>query len=122
MNEKKYDDEKMRVLYLLEKEEISSDEAGELLDALEERPMEYKKKKKAIKIQVSENGEEKVNIKVPLKLAKVVARFIPEEAKNSMEKEGIYIQDVIEALDNELDEEPIVDINDGSNCVNIRIV
>lgn len=114
--------ERMRVLQMLEKGEINAEEATELLNALESKTVDVKKeRKKKISILVSENGEEKVNISIPLKLAKVIAKFVPKSALGSMEEEGIDLQGLIDSIDDEMGDEPLVNINDGGDRVIIRV-
>ena len=114
-------DERMRVLKMLEKGEISAEEATELLNALDEKPVIKKKEKKYIKILISENGEEKVNVKLPLTLAKIIARFIPQSAIKSMEEEDLDIKEIINAVESDLEEGPIVDIHDGGDSIVITV-
>ncbi|MEJ6952571.1 SHOCT-like domain-containing protein [Natronospora cellulosivora (SeqCode)] len=114
-------EERMRILKMLEKGEITAEEATELLNALESKPVATKKTKKKIRILVSENGQEKVNITIPLKLAKVIANFVPKSAISSMEEEGIDIHGLIDSIDEEMGDEPLVNINDGGDRVVITI-
>ncbi|MGB4006794.1 MAG: hypothetical protein WBI32_01830, partial [Halanaerobiales bacterium] len=60
-------DERVRVLKLLESGEIDVDEAIGLLNALDSQTEEKGKKNKIIRIIVAEDGEEKVNIRVPIR-------------------------------------------------------
>ena len=61
----------------------SADDAGEEPGA--------KKKPRFLMIQVTEGGKKKVNVKIPLKLAKLASRFIPKSAQAQMKAEGVEI-------------------------------
>lgn len=50
-----------------------------------------KKKPRFLMIQVSEGGRKKVNVKIPLKLAKLASRFIPKSAQAHMKAEGVEV-------------------------------
>ena len=50
-----------------------------------------KKKPRFLMIQVSEGGKKKVNVKIPLKLAKLASRFIPKSAQAHMKAEGVEV-------------------------------
>jgi hypothetical protein len=118
-------EEKMRILKLLEEKKISSAEAMELLEALgggaEERG---EAKGRMLRIRVYEGGgaEPKVNVSVPLGWAKFMAPFIEGKIKAKLADRGYSldlgrIQEAIES------QEPmrIIDVQDGGDKVEIFI-
>lgn len=118
-------EEKLRILKLLERKKISSAEAMELLEALgRSAPLAGEGKGRVLKIRVYEGGapEAKVNISVPLGWAKFMAPFIEGKIKAKLADKGYVvdlgkIQEAIEC------QEPmkIVDVQDGGDKVEIFI-
>lgn len=118
-------EEKLRILKLLEEKKISSAEAMELLEALGKGgPAPGEGKGRVLRIRVYEDGgtEPKVNVNVPLAWAKFMAPFIEGKIKAKLSDKGYTIdlnkiQEAIEA------HEPmrIVDVQDGGDKVEIYI-
>jgi hypothetical protein len=121
-------EEKLKILKLLEEKKISSAEAMELLESLarlegkEGRPA--KSGGKFLKIRVYENGasEAKVNVNIPISWSKFMAPFIEQKIGDQLREKGytMDVEKIREAL--ELGEAGrIVDINDNGNKVEILI-
>jgi len=73
-------EEKLRILKMLEEGKIDADRAVKLMDALDRadsRPSERELKKKWIHIQVEKDGKNTVNVRVPLALLKFGFKFAP---------------------------------------------
>jgi hypothetical protein len=119
-------EEKMRILKLLEEKRISSAEAMELLEALGKGQAAdgEKGKGRLLRIRVYESGsqEPKVNVNVPLGWAKFMAPFIEGKIKSSLAAKGydVDLGKIQEAIENQ---EPmkIVDVQDGGDKVEIFI-
>ncbi|MCF8009389.1 MAG: hypothetical protein K9K32_06450 [Halanaerobiales bacterium] len=120
-------EERLQILKMLEKGTIDAEEANELLDTLKERDKIFekvdsnKKKPKFIKILVEENGEEKVNISIPILLAKTALKIMPKKAKDQMEEKNINLDSILNAIDDEGSTGKIVDINDNGDHVSISL-
>jgi DUF4097 and DUF4098 domain-containing protein YvlB len=71
-----------------------------------------KKKPRFLIIQVTQGGRKKVNVKIPLKLAKLASRFIPKSAQAHMKAEGVEF-DLNELLSG------IEEIGAGEDLVNV---
>ena len=141
--------EEKKILEMIEQGQITSEEGLELLAALRdvkkdeevivEKPA-MNKNYKYLKIKVlTEKGETKVNVNVPLKLIKAIGGFvpqinnlIPEDAKSEMNANGIDlgkmdISKILEALESgELENDTLVDIEtedeeDGKTQVKIYV-
>lgn len=72
--------EKLRILKMLEDKKITADEAARLLEALDRvgsRPTERELKRRWVHIRVEKDGEETVNVKVPLALLKLGFKLAP---------------------------------------------
>lgn len=119
-------EEKLRILKLLEEKKISSAEAMELLEALGKASPDAggEKKGRLLRIRVYEGGssEPKVNVNVPLGWAKFMAPFIEGKIKAKLADKGydVDLAKIQEAIDNQ---EPmkIVDVQDGADKVEIFI-
>lgn len=72
--------EKLRILKMLEERKITAEEAARLLEALDRvgaRPTERELKRRWVHIRVEKDGDETVNVKVPLALLKLGFRLAP---------------------------------------------
>jgi hypothetical protein len=82
-------EEKLRILKMLEEGKIDADKAVQLMDALdraESRPSDRELKKKWIHIQVEKDGRNTVNVKVPLALLKFGFKFAPHAMRHHRER------------------------------------
>lgn len=118
-------EEKMRILEMLEKKKISSQEAMELLEALgRATPGKEGGKGRTLRIRVYEGGgaEPRVNVSVPLGWAKFLAPFIENKIKAKLADKGynVDLDKIQEAIESQ---EPmmIVDVQDGGDKVEIFI-
>lgn len=120
-------EERLQILKMLEKGTIDAKEANELLGTLEKRDTVFKKpeasgkKPKFIKILVEENGEEKVNISIPMLLAKTALKIMPKKAKEQMEEQNVNLDEILSAINDETTKGKIVDINDDGDHVSISL-
>jgi len=76
-------EEKLRILKMLEDGKITAADAARLMEALEKsdsRPSERDIRKRWLHVVVTEDGEKKVNVKVPLALLKFGFRIAPHIA------------------------------------------
>jgi hypothetical protein len=121
-------EEKQRILQLLETQKITVAEAMGLLDALDEPALQPKLTgaaagKKFLRIRVSGEKTKKVNVNIPLGLVKVASKFavfgmgfIPEEARKELERKGIdlaqlNLEEVVGLISQGLVDEKLVDID-----------
>lgn len=116
--------ERKRILKMLEEGKITADEADDLLATLNSAPEKESRfspgnEAKSLKIRVEEAGEEKVNISIPLSLARSFVDFVPEDARRKMEKRGIEIESVLDQADAE--DGTLVNIQDGDEHVEIKL-
>lgn len=117
-------EERMRILKMLEEGKVTVDQATELIKAAEaslreESPL-AEGKPKWLRIRVSSGDSEKVNVNLPLSLARVALKFIPQQAKGQMEEQGFDM----DALLSEVTETKIgklVEVEDGDDHVSIWI-
>lgn len=81
-------EEKIKILEMLESGKITAKEAADLLESLEERKtMEIKKEEKPkwlrIKVYDEKTGKSKVNVNLPYTLINFALKFIPKEQLNN---------------------------------------
>lgn len=112
--------QRQRILNMVKDKSMTPDEALELLEALESgapeeaeapiRPAPVQKGKyKFLKVEIfapgGQNGKGKANVRVniPLSLAKtgisLAQKFIPEQARETMEQNNVSIDDIAQILD-----------------------
>ncbi len=129
-------DEKLKILKMVEEGTINSDEAHKLLEALESKPLDTKGKGRWLKVRVFENGRQKVNVRVPLKLIRILAKAggnfninLPAEAREKLAEKGIELEnikdieklnEIIEALEKEAPFE-LVNVDEGDKKVFVVI-
>ena len=120
-------EERIQILKMLEKGTIDAKEANKLLTTMEKRDTEFtkpktsSKKPKFIKILVEENGEEKVNISIPILLAKTALKIMPKKAKEQMQEENMNLDEILSQINDESGTGKIVDINDDGDHVSISL-
>ena len=138
-------DERARILTLLESGTISAEQAAVLLEAISSKASSASKASpttarpavkvtpkppaQLLRIAIDAHDEDdenvKVNVNVPLKLARFAANFMPQEARSELSDQGIDLGEILASLNDELPDGPLVDIdateNDGAKTVKIRI-
>jgi len=141
-------EEKLRILEMIREGTVSPQEGLDLINALEstetsittresspeafdpgrqdeeperEEPGKGKKPRWLyIKVDDQESGK-KVNIRVPITLAKFAGKFIPKDAKNEMKEQGIDLDlsGLMEQLEKE-GQQDLVEVMDGEKKI-VRI-
>ncbi len=120
-------EEKMKVLKMIQDGKITAEEGAKLLEALDESSEEIKsaltqKEGKTLKIKVTEKntGVVKVNLSFPVGIARFVKNFIPPGERIKLENMGINLDSIFTALDsNELGK--LVEVEDEHENVRIEI-
>ena len=138
-------EDRTRILNMLKDGTITVEEAEELLRALESAqpaaepaaaPVAMKdnrgRKAKKLRVQVDTGENEtkaKVNINVPISLIKtlgpVIAKNMPMEAKNEMDKHGVDLVAIMESIETLIEsgqEEDIVNVDvEGNEAAKVRV-
>jgi hypothetical protein len=100
--------ERLTILKMLEEGKIKADEAARLLEAVGEGGAEAatgraapSERGKTLHVRVFKEGSErpKVNVNIPLSLARWALRFAPEDAKARMGDREIALDDLSKLLD-----------------------
>jgi len=118
-------EERMRILKMLEEGKISADDAARLLDALPGpragQAAGPAGKKIRVKVTDPETGKQTVNLTVPVGLAKFAAKFIPGKKKEQMLAEGIDIDMILsEVMSENIGKIVDVESDDGNVQVSIE--
>lgn len=102
-------DEKLKILQMVQEGKINAAEALELLKALEETESKAESPvftpsrftNRFLRVRVSSAGATKVNVNLPLSLIRVASKFaiigmnyIPEAARQEMEKKGVDLSKI----------------------------
>jgi len=117
-------EERMRILKMVEEGKVSAEDASKLLDALasarapEEEPSGGKKIR--IKVTDPETGKQTVNLSIPIGLARFAARFVPAKKKEQMLADGIDIDAIISQITTE-NIGKVVDIESKDGNVQVSI-
>ncbi|SRR6056297_2182439 len=124
-------EERKRILKMLDEGKINVDEAEELLSTVEDSvesgssgaiPVRSTEEASALKIIVTEAGEEEVNISIPMQLVKMLKSFIPASAKEKLDEKGVSIDKVMEQIKKGAFDGKLVDIKEGKSHVEIMLV
>ena len=128
-------EERIRILKMLEAGKINADEADKLLQSIDKqiKPMDMPQsrkpiftkgssKKLKIRVESNEGGSEKVNVSIPLSLAKLVSGFIPKEQQRTMEAQGIDLNTILGHIDElEAMGEDLVNVESDNEKIRIYI-
>ena len=116
--------DKMQILNMLEDGKIDTEEAERLLEALKEVEVDdsvaEEGEKKSLNILISEAGEEKINLDLPLGLARGLVGFIPDEAKEKLAEANVNLEKVLAGSDLSKGQE-LVRIEDEGDKVIITV-
>lgn len=113
-----------RILDMLASGQINVDEATELLDAVKrskppEPPTAPKPPKgvaRMLRIRVDAEEDDgthkaKVDVNVPLGLAKFATKFLPDNAREHLENRGMNLAELFESIDGDFPEGNIINID-----------
>lgn len=124
-------EDRIRILKMLEDGKINAEEAEKLLQSIDKKVKVGKEccaiipgkgKKLKIRVESKEGGNEKVNVSIPLSLAKLVANFIPKEQQKSMEESGVDLNTILGHIEElEATGEDIVNVDSENEKVRIYI-
>jgi hypothetical protein len=118
-------EERMKILKMLEEGKINVEEAARLIEAIEPqapaRRASSGEKAEFLRILVCENGQEKVKVNVPLALARVAMRAIPNSARQQINAQGLDIDQLLNGVVDNLKPGKLVEVQDGSDHVEIYL-
>lgn len=115
-------EERLQILKMLEEGKVTSEEAARLLEALETgalRPDSPGRKNRFLRVRVFEGGKNKVNVNLPLELARVALRFVPKDALN-VQGGTIDLDEIVQAIE-EGAQGKIVEVDDDDTRVEVVV-
>ena len=99
-------EERMKILSMLEEGKISAEEAAKLIDAVEPDPAQHVtvtarsgSAKLHVRVTDAMTEDTKVNFAVPLSLARFVASLVPERELAKLGDYGVDLDEIQEAID-----------------------
>ena len=118
-------EERKKILKMLEEGKLSVEEAARLIEAVESQAPEARassgEKAEFLRVLVCENGQEKVKVNVPLALARIALKAIPNSARQQMNAQGVDIDQLLNGVMSNLRPGKLVEVQDGSNRVEVFI-
>ncbi|KHG66576.1 hypothetical protein QT17_01190 [Thermus sp. 2.9] len=117
-------EEKRRVLEMVRAGEIGVEEALALLEALGERP---KASSPARLLRVRVDGHDqgkpvKVHVNLPLALAELLEKFLPEEAQLTLGRQGVNLKELLAAVGQGVPEGKLVEVEAEDEGKPVRIL
>lgn len=133
-------DERDRILRLVAAGSITPAEAGDLLSALDEarsapRPASHGASRagmpaptalltgapRSLVIQITEDREAKVNLRIPLGLVRAAGRFIPRQAQARLNDYNIDLDQLLHEMHTADGACTLIEIQDGADHVRIAV-
>jgi hypothetical protein len=111
--------ERMQILRMLEEGKINSEEAFQLMNTLEDtKPAASSTQRQHLRVRVIDGKDTKVNINIPLQLAKFAMRFIPKQVMEEHPELDIdtLLQEIQQGTEGKL-----VEVEDGETHVEIYV-
>ncbi len=116
-------EDRLRILKMLEEKKITADEAERLLEALSgEQAVSHHSRFLKIRVWEGDSEKPKVNVSLPLSLVKWGMDLVPESARAKIKGKNIDLSMLSEALEKNLTGKIIdVDEGEGGNKVEIWV-
>lgn len=120
-------DERLQILRMLEEGKVSAEEAAKLLEAVdppgERRPLagEGGHRNRFLRVHIVEGNKTKVNVNLPLALARVALNFVPKDLLKEKGIDELVDLDQIVRMLEEGFEGKIVDVEDGDSDTRVEV-
>jgi hypothetical protein len=128
-------EERARILRMVANGKLSAEEAAELLEALEpasrtearsalpaeSMPVSSPTGPRTLVINITEGGDSKVNVRIPLGLARAAGRFIPRQAQEYLEDHGIDLKQILSEQITGWAKGPLIEVQDEKDHVLIAV-
>ena len=141
-------DERARILRMVAEGKVTPAEAEDLLAALDAAPEagarsmgpsatfgpgsmpaplvppappRNKTPRRSLVIQVKEGGDSKVNVRIPLSLARAAGKFIPRHAQKHLATYNIDLEEILSGLSDAEGDGTLVEVKDGKDEVRIAV-
>jgi len=114
-------DERLQILRMVEEGKITAQEAIKLLEALGGGESSAPgRRNRFVRIKIIDEGKTKVNVNLPLDLARVVLKFVPQTALANTSGQPIDWEALMRLLE-EGAEGKLVDIEDDNTKVEVYV-
>jgi len=128
-------EERARILRMVADGKLSAEEAADLLEALEPAPHNEARTAlpaerlpvssptgaRTLVINITEGGDSKVNVRIPLGLARAAGRFIPRQAQEYLEDHGIDLKQILSEQTAVWTKGPLIEIQEDEDRVLIAV-
>lgn len=135
-------EERARILRMVAEGKVSPAEGEDLLAALEPAPRAESRptspmppmppapplpptirtgRRRTLVIHISEGGNSKVNVRIPLGLARAASKFIPRQAQAYLNEREINLEELLEGLGGADNDGTMIAIDDGEDKVRIAV-
>ncbi|HXT36311.1 MAG TPA: hypothetical protein VN837_12105 [Chloroflexota bacterium] len=129
-------EEQTRILQMVANGLVSPAEAGDLLSALEPltpRPAPAPvfppastlgpraRTSRSLIIQVIDGENSKVNVRIPLGLARAAERFLPRQAQQYLREQGIELGEMLDSVQGNEEPTSLLEVDDDDTHVRIAI-
>lgn len=121
-------EERLQILRMVQEGKVSAEEAAKLLEALgtqhsDAAPVETSRRRnRMVRIIVREGEGTKVNVNVPLDLARIALKFIPSKVLKSDEGESLVDLDEVMRLLEEGLEGKLIDVVEESSNTRVEVL
>ena len=116
-------EERLKILRMLEERKVTTEEAVELIEAVEGRASAdsrpTKGKAEFLRVRIWEDDEEKIKINLPLALAHVALHAIPTQARERVLSQGIDLEQILQGLADDLQPVTLVEIQDEGDRIEV---
>jgi hypothetical protein len=84
-------------------------------------PPGSRKQRRSLVIQVKEGGDSRVNVRIPLSLARAAGKFIPRHAQQHLAAYNIDLEELLSGLGDAEGDGTLVEVKDGKDEVRIAV-
>ena len=77
--------------------------------------------RRSLVIQVKEGGDSKVNVRIPLSLARAAGKFIPRHAQQHLAAYNIDLEELLSGLRDAEGDGTLIEVKDGKDEVRIAV-
>ncbi len=124
-------EERERILRMVSEKRLTPSEAEELLVALDAPPQQVARPAagalaprpapRTLLIHVADGGESKVNLRIPLGLARAAGGFIPRQAQQHLASHDINLERLLDGLGPAGGVGTLLEVRDGAGIVRIAV-
>lgn len=137
------EDDRRRILRMVAEGAITAEEGADLLDSLGEERRAHEpdtareeagsramamatsgapaRTVRSLVIRVEEGDQSKVNLRIPLGLARAAGKFIPRRAQHDLSERGVDLAAMVEGIADGVEGGPLLQIEDGEDRVYIGV-